>query len=57
MFGPNSSLPRGHEVRVKMRSEKAQNIFIPKSIYSITVIITLEDIENIKTSKINSKTV
>ena len=40
-----------------MRSEKAQNIFIPKSIYSITVIITLEDIENIKTSKNNSKTV
>ena len=40
-----------------MRSEKAQNIFIPKSINSITVIITLEDIENIKTSKNNSKTV
>ena len=40
-----------------MRSEKAQNIFIPKSIKSITVIITLEDIENIKTSKNNSKTV
>ena len=40
-----------------MRSEKAQNIFIPKSINSITIIITLEDIENIKTTKNNSKTV
>ena len=35
----------------KMRLRRAQNIFMPKNINSITINITLEGIEKIKTEK------
>ena len=37
--------------RAKMSVSQAQNIFMPKNINSITIIITLEGIEKIKTEK------
>ena len=39
-----------------MSLKRAQNIFIPKNINSITINITLEDIEKIKTEKNDNKT-
>ena len=39
-----------------MSLRRAQNIFMPKNINSITIIITLEDIEKIKTEKNDNKT-
>ena len=38
-----------------MSSEKGQNIFMPKNINSITIIITLEGIEKINTEKMTTK--
>ena len=37
--------------RAKMSLRRAQNIFVPKNINSITINITLESIEKIKTEK------
>ena len=34
---------------------RARNIFMPKNINSITIIITLEDIEEINTEKMTTK--
>ena len=39
-----------------MSLRRAQNIFMPKNINSITINITLEGIEKIKTEKNNNKT-
>ena len=39
-----------------MSLRRAQNIFMPKNINSITIIITLEGIEKIKTEKNDNKT-
>ena len=39
-----------------MSLRRAQNIFMPKNINSITIIIALEGIEKIKTEKIANKT-
>ena len=44
-------------LRAKMSLRRAQNIFMPKNINSITIIITLEGIEKIKTEKNDNKTV
>ena len=41
----------------KMSLSRAQNIFMPKNINSITIIITLEGIEKIKTEKNDNRTV
>ena len=41
---------------VKMSLRRAQNIFMPKNINSITINITLEGIEKIKTEKNDNKT-
>ena len=41
----------------KMSLRRAQNIFMPKNINSITIIITLEGTEKIKTEKNDNKTV
>ena len=38
-----------------MTSEKQKNIFMPKSISSITIVITLEQIDKIKIEKSNKK--
>ena len=38
-----------------MSLRRAQNIFMPKNINSITIIITLEGIEKIKTEKMTTK--
>ena len=43
--------------RAKMSLRRAQNIFIPKNINSITINITLEGIEKIKTEKNDNRTV
>ena len=43
--------------RAKMSLRRAQNIFMPKNINSITIIIVLEGIEKIKTEKNDNKTV
>ena len=43
--------------RAKMSLRRAQNVFMPKNINSITIIITLEGIEKIKTEKIDNKAV
>ena len=40
----------------KMSLRRAQNIFMPKNINSITINITLEGIEKIKTEKNDNKT-
>ena len=40
-----------------MSLRRAQNIFVPKNINSITIIITLEGNEEIKTEKNDNKTV
>ena len=40
-----------------MSLRRAQNIFMPKNINSITIIIVLEGIEKIKTEKNDNKTV
>ena len=40
----------------KMSLRRAQNIFMPKNINSITINITLEGIEKIKTKKNDNKT-
>ena len=40
----------------KMSLRRAQNIFMPKNINSITLNITLEGIEKIKTEKNDNKT-
>ena len=42
--------------RAKMSLRRAQNIFMPKNINSITINITLEGIEEIKTEKNDNKT-
>ena len=42
--------------RAKMSLRRAQNIFMPKNINSITINITLEGIEEIKTEKSDNKT-
>ena len=42
---------------LKWALRRAQNIFMPKNINSITIIITLEDIERINTEKNDNKTV
>jgi len=41
--------------RAKMSLRRAQNIFMPKNKNSITINITLEGIEKIKTEKITTK--
>ena len=43
--------------RAKMSLRRAQNIFMLQNINSITIIITLEGIEKIKTQKNDNKTV
>ena len=43
--------------RAKMSLRRAQNIFMPKNINSITINIFLEDTEKIKTEKNDKKTV
>ena len=40
---------------LKWALRRAQNIFMPKNINSITIIITLEDIERINTEKMTTK--
>jgi len=40
-----------------MSSEKGPNIFMSKNVNSVTIIITLEGIERLKTKKTNGKTV
>ena len=40
----------------KMSLRRAQNVFMPKNINSITINITLEGIEKIKTEKNDNKT-
>ena len=42
--------------RAKMSLSRAQNIFMPANINSITINITLEGIEEIKTEKNDNKT-
>ena len=42
---------------ILMSLRRAQNIFMPKNINSITIIITLEGIEKIKTEENDNKTV
>ena len=42
--------------RAKMSLSRAQNIFMPKNINSITINITLEGIEKVKTEKDDNKT-
>ena len=44
------------QTHFKMSLRRAQNIFMPKNINSITINITLEGIEKIKTEKNNNKT-
>ena len=44
------------QTNFKMSPSRAQNIFMPKNINSITINITLEGIEKIKTEKIDNKT-
>ena len=39
----------------KMSLRRAQNIFMPKNINSVSINITLEGIEKIKTEKITTK--
>ena len=43
-------------LRHKMSLRRAQNIFMPKNINSITINITLEGTEEIKTQKNDNKT-
>ena len=43
-------------LRSQMSLRRAQNIFMPKNINSITINITLEGIEKIKTEKNDNKT-
>ena len=43
-------------LRSKISLRRAQNIFMPKNINSITINITLEGIEKIKTEKNDNKT-
>ena len=38
-----------------MSLRRAQNVFMPKNINSITIIITLESTEEIKTEKMTTK--
>ena len=38
-----------------MRLRRAQNIFMPKNIHSITINITLEGTEKMKTEKLTTK--
>ena len=40
---------------LKLALRRAQNIFMPKNINSITIIITLEGIERINTEKMTTK--
>ena len=54
---------RGHkyvlgptQTHFKMSLRRAKNIFMPKNINSITINITLEGIEKIKTEKNDNKT-
>ena len=53
VFFINSSLA----ARAKMSLSRAQNIFMPKNISSITINITLEGIEKMKAEKNHNKTV
>ena len=41
---------------IKMSLKRARNIFMPRNISSITINITLEGIENLKTEKNDNKT-
>ena len=41
--------------RAKMSLTRAQNIFMPKNINSVTIIITLEGIEETNTEKMTTK--
>ena len=45
------------QARVKVSSERAQNIFMPTNINYISIIITLEGIEKIRTEKKDNITV
>ena len=40
---------------LKSALRRAQNIFVPKNINSITILITLEGIEKINTEKMTTK--
>ena len=57
VLGPSQthSSPR-LAARAKMSLRRAQNIFMPKNINSITINITLEGIEEIKTENNDNKT-
>ena len=48
-------LARAFRRGLKWALRRAQNIFMPKNINSITIIITLEDIERINTEKMTTK--
>ena len=52
-MGKDSSVPL---MLRKMSLKRAQNIFMPKNINSITINITLEGTEKIKTEKNDNKT-
>ena len=59
----NRTYVRGHkyvlaltQTHFKMSLRRAQNIFMPKNINSITINITLEGTEKIKTEKNDNKT-
>ena len=49
-------LAQAAKARAKMSLRRAQNISMPKNINSITINITLEGIEKIKTEKNDNKT-
>ena len=55
VLGPTQTRP-SRWARAKMSLRRAQNIFMPKNINSITINITLEGIEKIKTEKNDLKT-
>ena len=48
-------LARADKRGLKSALRRAQNIFMPKNINSITIIITLEGIERINTEKMTTK--
>ena len=57
VLGPTQThFSPSRQARVKMSSEKlTQNIFMPKNIHSITIIITFEGIKKINTENMTTK--
>ena len=60
LFSVADVIDQSHNItiaaRAKMSLNRAQNIFMPKNINSITINITLEGIEKVKTEKDDNKT-